>query len=862
MQLNRRHFLRNTVLTAVCLFTLPQLGARKRYRRSDAVGCSPAGRGEDDYLFGANATIQTKQSGKWSDPATWGGKLPGAADTPLIEKGHTIIYDVAKATVAGLNISEGGELVFDSSKTGLLETTANVVVEGMLRMLPSAAAIHHTLRFTGIDETRMVGGGMNVNTNDTGLWVMGAGQLDLAGTTKTSWTRVAGSIAPGTASLVVDKAQAWLPGDTICLAPTEPPGVGKAYLTGFEEMNIRSISGNTVNLTGTTIRSHPMVNRQWTAEVMNLTRNVHIEGTEKGRAHLFIRSTQPQSIQYTTLQHMGPRKDRKGTAATELIAGRYGMHFHYSMDGSRGSKIKGNVIMDCGNHSYVPHVSHGIEFTDNIAYRVLETAFWWDPGDPTHDAVYDNNIVANCQFVPGALNMNGEDSPSFSSSGFALNTGDGNICRNCVVVGGSHGDFADGGAFNWEAVLNEGIWEFHDCLAHNNDSGLRVWQNSTRNHIIRDFTAYYNGMGIFHGAYANSYTYTGGMLYGNTMTIKAASSNSNRVRVENYVIDGAGIINNGVEVIHSPLKGAMPVFLRNVTIRNCREAALVDSAAPEVHSTDLVNCTIEGALVLHQDAAVGETIRVQPVRGQPYQVSKTGRGNIGAFAAAVWGTGQGLKGEYFNANDLTTPALTRIDSNVSFSEWSAGVHYKITGTGYSVRWTGQIQAQFSEEHVFHLASGGGHRLWIDNKLIVDGWMEHYPDVYRSLPITLKAGERYDLRLEYFNTDAGTGMGLLWSSASLPIEYVPQTQLYAEKTPPPPPSPPLQEPVVIGQVIRDHIEVRSPDNSLYLLYDALGRLLKRGNLIPGTNYIFVQSYGSGALFLKLEKIRKAYKLIKI
>lgn len=862
MNNNRRHFLRNAFLTAACLLMIPGVGARKRNRRAGALGCSPSG---EESVTGITGTISSTKSGKWSDPATWGGKLPAASDTPLIATGHTVIYDMAQTTVAGISISSGAVLTFDNALSTVLQTTANVVVEGLLQMRPAAANIIQTLRFAGIDEIKFAGGGMNVLASDTGLWVMGAGQLDLAGSSKTSWTRVVGSMAAGATTVAVQAATGWRAGDELSITPTEPPTVGTAFTTGFEERTIKSISGSVITLSSGASRPHPMVNKLWTAEVMNLSRNICIEGTEQGRTHLFIRSTKPQSIQYTAFRYMGPRKDRKGSDATELVAGRYGMHFHYSMDGSRGSLIEGNVIRDTGNHSYVPHVSHGIKFIDNIAYNVTETAFWWDPGDPTHDVIYDHNIVAKCQFVRDSLNMNAEDAPTFSSSGFGLNTGDGNVCHNNVVVAGGEGDFADGGAYNWEAVINEGVWTFTNNMSHNNGNGLRVWQNSTRNHVIEDFIAYHNGIGIFHGAYANSYTYDGGILYGNAMQIKAASSNSNRVRVENITIDGAGIIDYGIQVIHSPLAGDRPVFIRNVTVRGCKIAALQDSAAPEVHSTDLIQCTIEGAIVLHPDAAAGETIRVQPATGQSYQITKSGTSSIAPFAATIWGNGKGLKGEYFNNNDLTTPAMTRIDSNVSFTEWSAGVHYAITGKAYSVRWTGQIQAQFSEEHIFYLGSGGGHRLWIDDKLILDGWVEHYPDVYKSSSISLKAGERYDIKLEYFNTNEGTGMGLLWSCPGLPLEYVPQSQLYAERIvppPPPPPPPPIQETKVIGQIVSNYIEVQCPDNSFYQLFDTMGRLLKRGALTPGTNYIYVTPFSKGALFLKLSKVSKAWKLIKI
>lgn len=773
MKNSRRTFLQSASLTATGLaLTSVQLKSNGLEPR-ETIGCAPALK---SFLAG---TIGTVKSGKWSSPDTWGGKIPGPGDTPVINAGHAVTFDPDETTVNGVNINIGGDLIFDSSKNALLITTANVVVEGKLQMRPSSAASIHSLRFKGINENNFKGGGMDVLASDVGLWVMGAGRLDLMGATKTSWTRAADSVPAGTSFIKVESANGWAQGDEICIVPTEAPVGGVTATDSFEERIIKSVSGTTINLTVNTGKSHPRVNNLWTAEVMNLTRNVRIEGTASGKAHLFIRSTATQQIRYTSFRHMGPRKDRGGSAATELVAGRYGMHFHHCMDGSRGSIVEGNVIRDTGNHSYVPHVSHGIKFTDNIAYNITETAFWWDPGDPTHDVVYDRNIVALCKYVPGSLNMNAEDAPTFSSSGFGLNTGDGNSCMNNVVVAGGQGDVADGGAYNWEAVINEGVWTFGGNLAHNCDCGIRVWQNSTRNHVVEDFFAYHNKLGLFHGAYANSYTYNGGIFYGNGLQIKAASVNTNRVRLENFLVDGANLIDNGIEIIHSPLPGDKPVFIRNVTVRNCKSAAVLDAAEPEVHSTDLVQCTITGKIVLHPQAATGETIRVQPVTGQPYQITKAGTSNIPAFAPSIWGTGKGLKGEYFNSANFTNPAFTRIDSNVSFTEWSAGVHYAIKGSTYSVRWTGKIMAQFTESYTFYLGSGGGHRLWIGGKLILDSWQEHYPGSFQATPIALEAGKFYDIKLEYFNTDSGTGMGLLWTSKSLPLEYVPQSQLYAD-----------------------------------------------------------------------------------
>ncbi|WP_127127404.1 PA14 domain-containing protein [Pseudoflavitalea rhizosphaerae] len=857
MKNERRNFLKRLTFSALALPGISFLLTGNNNRTAATViGCGPV---EPGLL---KATIGTVRSGNWSSPATWGGRLPDEQDIVQVLAGHIIVFDMEEAQVGGLYVKEGAALIFDADKSAVMTSTANVIVEGRWQMHPSSASVEHVLRFTGIDEAKFVGGGMDVVREDIGLWVMGAGRLELEGSYQFPWTRSTGAIPAGASSINVEGAVNWKKGDLICIAPTGSPADGNAMATGFQERIISNVDGKRVSLTEALAHAHPKVADTWTAEIMNMERNVRIEGTAQGRAHLFIRSTAIQKIMYTAFRYMGPRLNKGGNETTELVPGRYAMHFHHCKDGSRGSIVEGCVIRDCGNHSYVPHISHGISFLSNIAYNVLETAFWWDPGDPTHDVLYDSNLVARCHFLQGALNMNAENAPTFSSSGFALNTGDGNICINNVVVSGGQGDYADGGAYNWEAVINEGVWVFRNNIAHNCDNGLRVWQNSTRNHVIEDFFAYYNGVGVFHGAYANSYTYNGGRLYGNAFIIKAASTNSNRVRVENIEVDGAGLIDHGVEVIHSPLAGDRPVLLRNVAIKGCRRNALVDSAAPEVHSVDIVHCNIEGNILLHPDAAQGETIRVQPMHATPYQISRSGRTNILPFAATIWGAGKGLKGEYFNSTDFSSPALVRIDSNISFTEWSAGLHYAITSEVYSVRWTGYLLPQYSELHTFYLGAGGGFRLWVNQQLIANEWEEHFPGLFPSIPIALEAGKPAEIRLEFFNRNGGTGMGLLWTCKSLPLEYVPQSQLYAEPVDTvPPPSPEPVELILKGTVIKQYIRLESPGNYNYQLYDSIGRLLQAGKIIAGSNSIYISSAATGVLFLKVAGLSKTLRLIR-
>ena len=282
---------------------------------------------------------------------------------------------------------------------------------------------------------------------------------------------------------------------------------------------MRSVRGRVVTLDRPTSFAHPAVDvvtdagagRVQTAEVLNLTRNVRIEGTPGHRSHVFIRSSRPQKLKGVAIRHVGPRK--RAEEFTELVLGRYGLHLHMCGDGSRGSEVEGVVIRDAGNHTFVPHLSNGIAFRDCISHNTFEDAFWWDgapdtrtPGSPSHDILYERCLASLVQYDPPFR--------GFTLTGFSLGRGNGNVIRDSVAVG-IQGD-TNAAGFQWPEG-GEGIWKFERNIAHNNaNHGIFTWQNTGKLHVITSFTAYHNaGAGISHGAYNNRYTYRDSTLFGN-----------------------------------------------------------------------------------------------------------------------------------------------------------------------------------------------------------------------------------------------------------------------------------------------------------------------------------------------------------
>jgi hypothetical protein len=90
-----------------------------------------------------------------------------------------------------------------------------------------------------------------------------------------------------------------------------------------------------------------------------------------------------------------------------------------------------------------------------------------------------------------------------------------------------------------------------------------------------------------------------------------------------------------------------------------------------------------------------------------------------------------------------------------------GVYVRKQGpTGpWSARWTGFIEAPVSGEYVFHTFSNDGIRLALNDAVLIEDWTDHgeKEDTGR---ITLAAGTRYALRLEYFY-NGGQGVSRLW-----------------------------------------------------------------------------------------------------
>ena len=135
---------------------------------------------------------------------------------------------------------------------------------------------------------------------------------------------------------------------------------------------------------------------------------------------------------------------------------------------------------------------------------------------------------------------------------------------------------------------------------------------------------------------------------------------------------------------------------------------------------------------------------------------------------------QGLKGEYFRGRDFAgAPVMTRIDSRIAF-RWDRGAPtddlaargelsnaQALAGDDFSVRWTGELLPPTSGKYELVVGANDGVRLYLDDRLIVDGWELNERVKSHSASVDLEGGRAYRIKLEYFEDIRDAEVRLSW-----------------------------------------------------------------------------------------------------
>jgi len=154
---------------------------------------------------------------------------------------------------------------------------------------------------------------------------------------------------------------------------------------------------------------------------------------------------------------------------------------------------------------------------------------------------------------------------------------------------------------------------------------------------------------------------------------------------------------------------------------------------------------------------------------------------IAGLSTVAPGTGTGLTGNYFNltngaANFEGPPVLTRVDAGINFAWAGTQPNELVSATDFMVRWHGKVQPLYSDVYTLSTATDDGSRLWVNGTLLVNDWTGHGVTT-NSGTIALKAGEQYDIVVEYYQGTGGSGAYLLWQSEHQAPQLIPASQLF-------------------------------------------------------------------------------------
>jgi hypothetical protein len=144
---------------------------------------------------------------------------------------------------------------------------------------------------------------------------------------------------------------------------------------------------------------------------------------------------------------------------------------------------------------------------------------------------------------------------------------------------------------------------------------------------------------------------------------------------------------------------------------------------------------------------------------------------------SVLGTGTGLTGQYFTNMTLTPPAaVTEVDPTINWNWNGASPVTGIPQTQWSAVWTGTVQPRTTGAYTFSTWSDDGVQLWVNGQQLINNWTDHGPTL-DSGTIQLTAGQKYSIKLQYYQDGGGSELILMWSPLGLPAYVIPQTQLY-------------------------------------------------------------------------------------
>jgi peptidoglycan/xylan/chitin deacetylase (PgdA/CDA1 family) len=213
---------------------------------------------------------------------------------------------------------------------------------------------------------------------------------------------------------------------------------------------------------------------------------------------------------------------------------------------------------------------------------------------------------------------------------------------------------------------------------------------------------------------------------------------------------------NTITVSFTSLKVIDPSVLRTPVTVNVNLNGIVGAFDATQNNASVVSSVKNGIVsfnVYPSDGTV--TLKCNNCNGQPPVVTKPGC----------------LKASYFANISLSgTPskvqAETKIDNN-----WAANAPFAgFPADNFSVRWEGFVNVPVTGSYTFTMTGDDGIRLWVNNKLVIDKWIDQSATTY-NIAVAMTQSDSVPIKMEYYERGGLAVAKLAWTVPTLASQVI-------------------------------------------------------------------------------------------
>ena len=122
----------------------------------------------------------------------------------------------------------------------------------------------------------------------------------------------------------------------------------------------------------------------------------------------------------------------------------------------------------------------------------------------------------------------------------------------------------------------------------------------------------------------------------------------------------------------------------------------------------------------------------------------------------------GLTAEYFKDSAMTSLFTSRPEPRIEHEFIDVNDAYPpgFEKNAAAIRWSGEIESRESGLHKFRLYCCGYTKMWLDDSLVVDSWRQNWLPWTHFPCLSMRAGERHRIRIEWIHTGGYIGLKYL------------------------------------------------------------------------------------------------------